>query len=112
MVSALAENARSARAKAKIVVVFIGLTQRLSSFRGASREANPESRDSGSGADAPARNDEAVAVLLRRHLRLAVADAIDSAVPVVGDEDRAVLHQQHVVRPADIFVVFQEAGDE
>src|ERR1700730_14577187 len=49
--------------------------------------------------------------LLRRDL-LAVGDAIDRAVPVVGDQDRAVLHLHHVDRPADILVVFQEAGDQ
>src|SRR5437588_1925572 len=50
--------------------------------------------------------------LLCSHLRLAVADAIDGTVIVVGDQDRAVLELQHVDRPADIFVVFQESGDQ
>src|SRR5881392_2278189 len=50
--------------------------------------------------------------LLRGHLRLAVGDAIDRAVPVVGDQQRAILHLHHVDRPADILVVFQKAGDE
>src|SRR5689334_17559573 len=33
---------------------------------------------------------------------LAVADAIDRTGPVVGDEDRAVLGKDDVVRPAEI----------
>src|SRR5512136_2550318 len=45
-------------------------------------------------------------------LLLAVGDAPDGAVPVVGDQERTVLHLHHIDRPADIFVVFQEAGDE
>ena len=49
--------------------------------------------------------------LLRSQLRLAVADAIDGAVPVVGDQDRTVLHLQHIDRAAEIVVVFQEARD-
>src|ERR1700744_3806086 len=57
---------------------------------------------------ANARND----VLLRSHLRLAVGDAIDGAVPVVGDQERTVLHLHHIDRPADIFVVLQETGDQ
>src|ERR1700722_7086470 len=50
--------------------------------------------------------------LLRSHLRLAVADAIDGAVPVVGDQKRAVLHLHHIDRPANVFVVFEEARDQ
>ena len=52
------------------------------------------------------------AVLLRGDLGLAVGDAIDRAVPVVGDQQRAVLQLHHVDRPADIIVVLQEAGHE
>src|ERR1700676_2003469 len=50
--------------------------------------------------------------LLRSHLRLAVADAIDGAVPVVGDQKRAVLHLHHIDRPADVIVVVEKAGEE
>src|ERR1700730_18292753 len=45
-------------------------------------------------------------------LRLAVADAVDGAVPVVGDQNRTILHLQHIDRAADIFVVFQKARDQ
>src|SRR5882672_6444278 len=51
-------------------------------------------------------------LLLARYLLLAVGDAIDGAVPVVGDQERAILHWQHIDRAADILVVFEEAGDE
>src|SRR5260370_27815674 len=50
--------------------------------------------------------------LLRSDLRLAVGDAINGAVPVIGDQHRAVLHLQHIDRPADVAVVLQEARDE
>src|SRR5262245_8118135 len=42
----------------------------------------------------------------------AVADAVDGAVIVVGDQQRAVLHHQHIDRPSDIIVVLEEAGNE
>src|SRR5262249_58408158 len=47
----------------------------------------------------------------RRPLRT-VADSIDRAVVIVGDQQRAVLHDQHIDRPPDIIVVLDEAGDE
>src|SRR5258706_564038 len=56
-------------------------------------------------------NDDA-APLPRGDLRLAVGDAIDRAVIVIGDQQRTVFHLQHIDRPAQIAVVFQEAGDE
>src|SRR5262249_48157656 len=71
-------------------------------------------RKGGHGAFAPLptlRSHLPVTLLLRRHL-LAVADAVDGTVPVIGNQDRAVLHQHDVVGPADIFVVLEEAGDE
>src|ERR1700761_6294043 len=52
------------------------------------------------------------ACLLRGDLRLAVAQTIDRAVPVVGDQHRPILQLHHVDRPADILVVLQEAGDD
>src|SRR6266508_4387367 len=51
-------------------------------------------------------------LLLPRHLLLAVGDAIDGAVPVVGDQERAILHRQHIDRAADMLVVFEETGDQ
>src|SRR6476620_11653602 len=51
-------------------------------------------------------------LLLPRHLLLAVGDAIDRAVPVVGYEQRTILQLQHIDRAADILVVFHEAGEE
>src|SRR5882724_5752129 len=50
--------------------------------------------------------------LLQSNLLLAVGDTIDRAVPVVGDQDRAVLELQYIDRPADILIVFEEPGDE
>src|ERR1700733_12885568 len=50
--------------------------------------------------------------LLRGDFLLAVADAPDGAVPVVGDEDRAVLQLHDVDRTPDILVVLQEAGEQ
>src|ERR1700736_5187621 len=42
-----------------------------------------------------------------------VADAIDRAGPVIGHEDRTVLGQNDVVRPAEIaLVAFEPAGCE
>src|SRR3984957_8249624 len=44
---------------------------------------------------------------------LLVADAIDRAGPIVGDEDRTVLVQDDIVRPAEItLVAFDPAGCE
>src|SRR6202023_3278812 len=43
---------------------------------------------------------------------VAVADAIDRAGVVVGNQQRAVLHDQEVDRPADVVVVLQETGEE
>src|SRR5882724_12239602 len=46
-------------------------------------------------------------------LLLAVADTIDRAGPVIGNEDRAVLGQDDVVRPTEItLVAFDPAGCE
>src|SRR5262252_1353411 len=42
----------------------------------------------------------------------AVAHPVDRAVVVVGDQQRAVLHHQHIDRPSDIIVVLEEAGNE
>ena len=42
----------------------------------------------------------------------AVGDAIDRAIPVVGEEHRSVLHHMQINRAADVAVVLQEAGDE
>src|SRR5882724_3907947 len=50
--------------------------------------------------------------LLRGDLLLAVSDAPDGAVPVVGDQERSVLHLHHIDRPPDILVVFEEASDQ
>src|ERR1700722_18408172 len=48
-----------------------------------------------------------------RQILLLVADAIDRTCPVVGDEDRAVLVEDDVVRPAEIApVAFDPAGSE
>src|SRR6266550_1028091 len=41
-----------------------------------------------------------------------VAHSVDRAVVVVRDEQRAVLHDQHVNRPPDIVVVLEEASHE
>src|SRR6185437_8169353 len=49
---------------------------------------------------------------LVRGVALAVGDAIDRAVVIVRDQQRAVLHRLHVDRPADIGVVLQEAGQK
>src|SRR5829696_7258106 len=38
----------------------------------------------------------------------AMAHAVDRAVVVVGDEERAVLHHLHVDRARDVFVVLEE----
>src|SRR5262249_24247666 len=46
------------------------------------------------------------------HARVAVAHPVDGARVVGGDEQRAVLQDQGVDRPADIVVVLQEAGQE
>src|SRR5450631_1139931 len=51
-------------------------------------------------------------LLSRSDLRLAVGDAIDGAVIVVGDQQRTVLHLHHIDRAAYVVVVFQEARDE
>src|SRR5262245_20538586 len=42
----------------------------------------------------------------------AVAHPVDCAVVVVGDQQRAVLHDQHIGRPTDIVVVLEETGNE
>src|SRR5262245_22964169 len=42
----------------------------------------------------------------------AVADAVDGAVVVVRDQQRAVFHDHHVGRPPDVVVVLEEAGHE
>src|SRR5215203_4505307 len=42
----------------------------------------------------------------------AMAHAVDRAVVVVGDEERAVLHYLHVDRARDVFVVLEETGQE
>src|SRR5262249_16154898 len=42
----------------------------------------------------------------------AVAQPVDCAVVVVGDQQRAVLHDQHIGRPTDIVVVLEETGNE
>src|SRR5262245_58603058 len=54
----------------------------------------------------------ATTLLLAGHARAAVADAVDRSVPVVGDEQRAVLQHLDVDRPPDIAVVLEEAGEE
>src|SRR5688572_18893248 len=41
-----------------------------------------------------------------------VADAIDRAVPVIGDQQRAVLHHLDIDRPTDIFVVLDQPFQE
>jgi hypothetical protein len=45
---------------------------------------------------------------------LAVGDAIDRSVPVVGDEQRSVFHHQHIDGPCHILVLglVDEAGHE
>ena len=43
---------------------------------------------------------------------VAVGDAIDGAVPVVGDEKRAVLHHRDIDRAAEIGIAGDEAGEE
>src|SRR2546428_5509926 len=43
---------------------------------------------------------------------VAVADAVDRAIEVIGDQQRAVLHDEHVGRPPNVIVVLEEAGDE
>src|SRR6202000_2233764 len=53
-----------------------------------------------------------VRALLGVDFRLAVAQAIDGAVPVIRDEHRTVLHLHHVNRTANILVVLEEAGDD
>src|SRR5260370_5114090 len=51
--------------------------------------------------------------LIFQALLLAVADAIDRAGPVVGDEYRTVLGQDDIGRPAEIaLVAFEPAGSE
>jgi hypothetical protein len=47
-----------------------------------------------------------------RDPRRSVRHPIDGAIEIVGDEQRAVLHDLHVNRSAYIVVVHQEAGDE
>src|SRR5829696_3885812 len=42
----------------------------------------------------------------------AMAHAVDRAVVVIRDEERAVLHHLHVDRARHIFVVLEEAGQE
>jgi hypothetical protein len=44
--------------------------------------------------------------------RIRVSDPVDGAVPVVGEQDRAVFHRLDVGRTADVSVVGDEAGDE
>src|SRR5580692_3644676 len=97
MVSALAEKASDANASAAIIL-------RIRP----SRENPSKNENRGQRALPPID----VRDLLPGNLLLAVGDAIDGAVPVVGDQDRSVLHLHHVDRAADVFVVFQEARDE
>ena len=47
-----------------------------------------------------------------RRAGIAVDHPIDRAVPVVGDEERAVLHHRDVDRPAEVGIVRDEAGEE
>src|SRR5882757_7169293 len=103
MVSALAEAATRANTSA-VTVLRIGLLRTLPSLpatnakrlrKGAKRRSNPTVPVLGHGLLRCARNDDE-GLLLARHLLLAVGDAIDGAVPVVGDQERAILHRQHV----------------
>src|SRR4051794_32335792 len=109
-VSAFAERAMDANANAA-TSLRINPILALPSLRGAKRRSNPLLHH---------RRMDCVASLamtynkhlVRSHLLLAVGDAIDGAVPVVGDQDRAIFQLQYINRAANILVVFEEAGDE
>src|SRR6516162_8597191 len=47
-----------------------------------------------------------------RDASFAMADAVDRTIVVVREQQRAVLHDEHVNGPCEILVVLQEAGDE
>src|SRR5437868_13484605 len=105
-VSAMAEVARKANARAAMVFFMTG----PGDFRHCKERSDEAIQSLEVWIASPRSQRGCAAALMRRHLLLAVGDAVHRAVPVVGDQQRTILHLHYLDRPPALRVVFKKPG--